>query len=116
MEKRQLKVDLLGASFVIQSPESPEHLARVAAFLKEKIEEVKGRYSFADPLRVALLAALNITDELFREREGRGRPGTDAEVASVAQKLIDSMDESLLTHTPYGADREDAGQKGPVRP
>ncbi len=116
MEKPQLKVDLLGASFVIQSAESPEHLARVASFLKERIEEVKSRYSFADPLRVALLAALNVADELFREREGRGRPGTDAEVASVAQKLIDSMDESLRTHRPYGKAGDEAGPEGAAGP
>ncbi len=101
MEKRQLKIDLLGTSFVIQSGESAEHLARLSAFLQARIEEVKARYSFADPLTVALLAALNLADDLFRERERRGLPGPDTELAAMAQKLIDSMDDSLLTHTPY---------------
>jgi hypothetical protein len=109
MEKRQLKVDLLGTSFVIQSTESPEHLARLTSYLRARIEEVKSRYSFADPLTVALLAALNVADELFRERDGRGLPGPDADLASVAQKLIDSIDESLLAHTPYGLTEKEGG-------
>ncbi len=112
MEKRQLKIDLLGASFTIQSTESPEHLARVTGYLRSRIEEVKARYSFADPLRVSLLAALNVADELFREREGRGLPGPDTELASVAQKLIDSIDESLLAHTPYGQREKDGPEPG----
>jgi hypothetical protein len=102
-------VDLLGASFVIQSTESPEHLARLATYLRARIEEVKSRYSFADPLTVALVAALNVADELFRERDGRGLPGPDADLGSVAQKLIDSIDESLLSHTPYGLPEEGGG-------
>ncbi len=112
MEKRQLKIDLLGASFTIQSNESPEHLSRVAGYLRARIEEVKARYSFADPLRVALLAALNVADELFREREGRGLPGPDTELASVAQKLIDSIDESLLSHTPYRPQEKSGAEPG----
>jgi len=57
MEKRQLRIDVLGTSFVIQSDESPEHLARLSSYVKAKIEEVRSRYSFADPLTVAVLAA-----------------------------------------------------------
>ena len=71
MEKRQLRIDVLGASFTIQSDESAEHLERVSAYLREKVEEVKARYSFATPLTLALLAALNIADELVKERAGR---------------------------------------------
>ena len=67
MEKRQLRIDVLGASFTIQSDESAEHLERVSAYLREKVEEVKARYSFATPLTLALLAALNIADELVKD-------------------------------------------------
>jgi cell division protein ZapA len=100
MEKRQLKIDILGSSFVIQSDESPEHLARISSYLRSKVEEVKTRYSFADPLTVALLAALNVTDELIREREGRA-PQVPHEIESVARRLIDTIDDELLSYTPY---------------
>jgi cell division protein ZapA (FtsZ GTPase activity inhibitor) len=101
MDKRQLKIELLGTSFVIQSDESPEHLADIAAYLKNKVEEVKGRYSFADPLTVALLVALNVTDELYRAREGRLPADPPEEIGRVAQRLIDTIDDELLQHTPY---------------
>jgi cell division protein ZapA len=100
MEKKQQKIELLGASFVVQSTADPEYLAEITAYVRERIEEVKNRYSFVDPLKVSLLAALNIADELFKEREGRS-PGLRGEISMAAQRLIDSIDEELLRHTPY---------------
>ena len=99
MEKRQLKIDLLGTSFVIQSDESTEHLNRLSAHVKSRIEEVRKRYPFAEPLTVAVLAALNIADEMIKMREGR-EPPEASEVDSVAERLISRIDDDLLDHTP----------------
>ncbi len=99
MEKRQLRIDVLGTSFVIQSDESAEHLARLSSYVKARIEEVKSRYSFADPLTVAVLAALNIADDLFKSRDGRDQP-TGEEISSVAERLLNRIDDELLSHTP----------------
>jgi len=100
MDKQQQKIELLGASFVVQSTADPEYLAEITSYVRERIEEVKSRYTFADPLKISLLAALNIADELFKEREGRA-PGLRGEISMAAQRLIDSIDEELLRHTPY---------------
>ncbi len=110
MEKRQLRVEVLGTSFVIQSDESPEHLAHLSSFVKARIEEVKSRYTFADPLTIALLAALNIADELFKTRDGR-EPPQGAEIANLAERLISRMDEELLKHEPY--EEEPPSSEGP---
>jgi cell division protein ZapA len=106
MEKRQLKIDLLGTSFVIQSDESTEHLNRLSAHVKSRIEEVRKRYPFAEPLTVAVLAALNIADEMIKVREGR-EPTEASELDSVAEKLISRIDDDLLDHTPLAMDGED---------
>jgi cell division protein ZapA len=113
MEKRQLKIDLLGTSFVIQSDESTEHLNRLSAHVKSRIEEVRKRYPFAEPLTVAVLAALNIADEMIKVREGR-EPTEASELDSVAEKLISRIDDDLLDHTPLSMDGEEArGREGP---
>jgi len=103
MEKRQLRIDVLGTSFVIQSEESPEHLAQLSSFVRDRIEEVKSRYNFADPLTVAVLAALNIADDLFKARAGRDLPLSStqsAEIDNVAERLISRIDEVLLRGDP----------------
>ncbi|MGA2480636.1 MAG: cell division protein ZapA [Spirochaetia bacterium] len=104
MEKRQLRIDVLGTSFVIQSDESAEHLARLSTYVKSKIEEVKSRYTFADPLTVAMLAALNIADEMFKTREGRAGPVPAEEIEVMAERIISRMDDELLQHTPWHED------------
>jgi cell division protein ZapA len=101
MAKRQLKIDILGTSLMIQSDESAEHLARLSSYVKGKMEEVKSRYSFADPLTVAVLAALNIADEMFKSRDAPFGADKAAEIEKVAERLIERMDEELLQHTPY---------------
>jgi len=118
MEKRQLRIDVLGTSLVVQSDESAEHLARLASFVKAKVEEVKSRYSFAEPLTVALLAALNIADELFKTREGRGESPASQEIASMAERILGRIDEELLDHTPLDAGdaRGDARVRGDGSP
>jgi cell division protein ZapA (FtsZ GTPase activity inhibitor) len=112
MEKRQLRIDILGASFTIQSDESAEHLERVSAYLREKVEEVKARYPFATPLTLALLAALNIADELVKERSGRSTRATPAgpkEIEEIAAGLIEQIDGALASHTPGEGDGSATG-------
>jgi cell division protein ZapA (FtsZ GTPase activity inhibitor) len=101
MEKRQLRIEVLGTSFTIQSDESAEHLARLSAYVKSKIEEVKGRYTFADPLTIALLAALNIADDMLKSREGKSPAVEGAEISDVAERLLNRIDEALMDHTPW---------------
>ncbi len=109
MEKRQLKVDVLGTSFVIQSEESAEHLNRLSTYVKSRIEDVRKRYPFAEPLTVAVLAALNIADEMFKRREGREPAQPADEIATLAENLISRIDEDLLSHTPL-RDGKDTAQ------
>jgi cell division protein ZapA (FtsZ GTPase activity inhibitor) len=115
MEKRQLRIDVLGASFTIQSEESAEHLSKVSAYLREKVEEVKARYSFATPLTLALLAALNIADELVKERLGRtahaapASPAAPRELEEIAAGLIEQIDGALASSPPDDGDGGTAG-------
>lgn len=106
MEKRQLRIDVPGASFVIQSEESAEHLARLSTYVKNKIEEVRKRYAFAEPLTVAVLAALNIADDMFKTRDGKEPFATADEISSVAERLISRIDDDLLEHTPFEDDKD----------
>ena len=101
MEKRQLRIDVLGTSFVIQSDESAEHLARLSTYVKDKIEEVKARYTFADPLTVAVLAALNIADDMFKSREGKEPLATGGRDLQRRREAHQRIDDELLEHTAF---------------
>jgi cell division protein ZapA (FtsZ GTPase activity inhibitor) len=67
-EPRRIELNLLGQTLTIRSEASPEYLRRLAKFLEDRVAQLK-RSGVTDPLTALSLAALDITDELFRSRE-----------------------------------------------
>ena len=92
--KRQLRIEALGTSFSIQSGDEEELLLRVSRHLTEKIRDIQEHYTFADPLKIALLAGLNITAEYFKEKENK-KTDESVEVQRIADRLITVLDETL---------------------
>ena len=64
-----LKVMIYGTEYPIKGITDPEYIKKVAKYVDEKMKEINQTISIDSSLKVAILAALNITDELFRERE-----------------------------------------------
>ena len=67
-EPRRIELNLLGQTLTIRSEATPEYLRRLAKFLEDRVAQLK-RSGVNDPLTALSLAALDITDELFRSRE-----------------------------------------------
>jgi cell division protein ZapA len=68
-EKRNVvKVTIVGEEYGIRSDASPEHTQAVASYLDDAIRSVLNAHSRIETNKAAILAALQITDELFRER------------------------------------------------
>ena len=100
MDTSRIKVELLGTSFFIESSEDREYLNDVVAYLTAKVDEVQGEAPVADPVKITLIAGLNLVDELFKERAGGPRHGEvgrtgDAEIGRIAESLIERIDRSL---------------------
>ena len=100
MEKNSLEVNILGSSFTVQSSGDPEYLQRVAVYLKNKVQEIQQKYAdnaTQDPIKISLLAGLNLVDELFRCQGLGAQSGTDnGEIERITERLIDTIDRSLL--------------------
>jgi cell division protein ZapA (FtsZ GTPase activity inhibitor) len=95
MAKSRIKVDLLGTSFHVHAEEESDYLATVVSYLREKVEEVRREATMADPVKIALLAGLNLVDELFKERSRRGGSVSDPEIGRITERLIETIDRSL---------------------
>ena len=68
-DKRNVaKVNIVGEEYTIRSDVSPEHTRAVAAYLDREIRKVLGANALIETHKAAILAAMSITDELFRER------------------------------------------------
>jgi cell division protein ZapA len=89
VDERGVEVNILGSSFTIQSRYDPRYMSEVVAYLKEKIREVQASSGVQDPLKIVLLAALNVVDELKRGEGSR-------EIEQIAERLIERIDQSLV--------------------
>jgi cell division protein ZapA len=89
---RVLSVEIHGQRYPIRSSLDPEYVLRLAAYVDQKIAAAADTTPSGDSLRLAVLAALNIADELFRMREAnRARDSQIAERASELEQLLDRL-------------------------
>ena len=91
-EGRVLSVEIHGQRYPIRSSLDAEYVLRLAAYVDQKIAAAADSTPSGDSLRLAVLAALNIADELFRMREAnRARDSQIAERASELEQLVDRV-------------------------
>jgi len=85
-----IPVQIHGQRYPIRSTLDPEYVARLAAYVDDRIRVVGETAASGDSLRLAVLAALNIADELFRCRDLlRSRDGALADRAGELERLVD---------------------------
>ena len=66
LNPKVLKVKILGQDYVVRSSAGQKYLNEVSIYVNEKMEEIKASgIDDSQQLRIAVLAAMNITDELF---------------------------------------------------
>jgi cell division protein ZapA len=89
---RVIPVDIQGQRYPIRSTLDPDYVARLATYVNEKMRAAADTTPTGDGLRLAVLAALNIADELFRCRDAnRDRDGRLAERAEELERLLDRV-------------------------
>lgn len=67
-EYNVLKVNIYGTDYPIKGSTNIEYIKQVAEYVDSKMREVDQSIAVVSTLKVAILAALNIADELFKER------------------------------------------------
>ena len=80
-KKSSVRVTIVGEEYTIRSDESPEHTRAVAKYVDEIIRSLMNSGAVVESHKAAILAALQITDELFKARQSR------AELASAMHSL-----------------------------
>lgn len=66
--KHSVKVEILGEEYTLRSDATPEHTRAVAAHVDTAIRRVMESGTVVETHKMAILAALQIADELFRSR------------------------------------------------
>jgi cell division protein ZapA len=69
VERRTISVQIFGKSYPLRGDADQEYTQKLAQFVEEQMQKVAEQSSAVDTQKIAVLAALNIANELFLERE-----------------------------------------------
>jgi cell division protein ZapA (FtsZ GTPase activity inhibitor) len=106
-----VKIELLGASFTVQTDESREYLETLVAELGRRVDSLRSSTRVQEPLKLAILAAVTTLDELTRLRR---REGAGEEIERLTRSLISRLDSSLADARDEGAGDAVDLPRGPI--
>lgn len=90
-ENRVVTVEIAGMRYPIRSALDAAYVAELAAYVDGKMGQAARETTSGDSLKVAVLAALNIADELFRCRATDGaRHGAWRQKAEELERILDA--------------------------
>jgi len=91
-EKATVRVTIFGEEYAIRTDAPQEYTLECARYVDDAVQQAHVRGQVAEPHRAAVLAALQITDELFRTREDQARR-TDSvqERLSALRERVDAV-------------------------
>jgi len=70
-EPESVTVSIFGQEYTLKGDAESDYVQKLAQFVDERMNEVARNSSIASTAKVAILAAVNIADELFREQHKR---------------------------------------------
>ena len=65
------EVEIFGQTYNVRGDGDQTYLMELARFVDSRMREVAGQVATVDPMKIAILAALNIADEFSRYRKQR---------------------------------------------
>ena len=69
MAPGQVRVNIFGSDYTLQSDEDENYIKDIAKYVDNKMREIDRQFSLKSSVKVAILAAMQIVDELFQERK-----------------------------------------------
>ena len=73
-EAQRVELTFLGKKLTVRTEAAPEHLQSLVRYLEDAVAELR-QAGVRDDMTALMLAALDVTDELFREREDKRAAG-----------------------------------------
>ncbi len=92
MEKL-VEVNIFGHDYTVKTDADSEYIQKIASYVDEKMDEIVRNTKTVSTLNVAILAALNIADDFFKEV--RKREELISEVEHRSEELVKTIDSQL---------------------
>ncbi len=89
-EQRLTQVDIFGQSYTLRSDDDSAYIQELAAFVDGRMRQIADSSSTVDSLKVAILAALNVADELHQLRREAEKQRMDLAVRTAEwERMLD---------------------------
>ncbi len=86
-------VHIFGTEYKIASETDPDHTRCVARYVDRKMREIANSLSLRSVAKIAVLTAVNLADELFKEEEAGQRMAQTVE--ETADRLAEATSRSI---------------------
>ena len=105
--KRLMEVEIFGQTFTLNSEDDDQYVRKVASFVDQRMRQISGSAKVTVPLRVAIMAALSIADELAKSSEqesGQQEREVIREAELISNRLLESLEKAELLENGETAD------------
>lgn len=92
MPSTNTEVEIFGGMYSVRGSEDGEYLQNLAALVDRKMREI-AQHVKGDVTRIAILAALNLADELFRAQ--KQQEGERVEIREKVAELTEELSQAL---------------------
>jgi cell division protein ZapA len=90
-------VNIFGAEYALRAGADPEYIRQVAAEVDRIMRDISGRVKHASATRIAVLAALQLKDQLHQmQRQTQSGQRDLQELARQTDSLLSRLDQTLL--------------------
>lgn len=98
MFEEKIPVTIFGQTYeILGNPADALYYNSLARYLETKMKEIQDATNVVSSQKIAILAALNIADELFRDRENRSTSGESTD--KKYSELIRILDQAVQDHS-----------------
>ena len=99
MQKSRLSVNVLGTSFDLEADQKDDYVASIYDYYLSVLEKAKETSDVDDPLKIAIIAGLFLSDEVFKARlETTGTvtdPKTFNDIETTTMRMIAKIDDVI---------------------
>jgi cell division protein ZapA len=89
-KERLVEIKVFGQTYTVKSDAEEDHIQEVARYVNEKMEDVLKKTRSISSLNVAILTALNLADDLLKEKEKRA--ALLQEIEKKSKELTEKID------------------------
>ena len=90
---KTIEVEVFGHRFSLQGEGDEAYFHELAEYVDAQMRTLAKQTRTSTPTKLAILAAINVTDQLFRQQ--RHKDSGESEMERRAQLLVETIDEHL---------------------